>query len=106
MLARSTMAPVRVYTTRVCPYCVAAKRLLGARGVPFEEIDVTGDDAARAWLAETTGRRTVPQIFIGGEAIGGYDDLAAIDRAGRLASMLRGAGVEAEPDGSDAGGRR
>jgi len=83
------MADVTVYTTRICPYCVAAKRLLAARGVPFEEIDVTGDDAKRAWLLEATGRRTVPQIFIRGEAIGGYDDLAALDRSGRLAQMLK-----------------
>lgn len=82
------MADVTVYTTRICPYCVAAKRLLAARGVSFEEIDVTGDHAKRAWLLEATGRRTVPQIFIRGEAIGGYDDLAALDRSGRLAQML------------------
>jgi glutaredoxin 3 len=83
------MADVTLYTTRACPYCVAAKRLLQARGVPFEEIDVTGDDARRAWLAQVTGRRTVPQIFIRGQAIGGYDDLAALDRSGRLGQMLK-----------------
>jgi glutaredoxin 3 len=84
------MPDVTIYTTRVCPYCVAAKRLLNARGVPFVEIDVTGDDAKRAWLVDTTGRRTVPQIFIGGEAIGGFDDLAALDQSGKLAEMLQG----------------
>jgi glutaredoxin 3 len=83
------MTDVTIYTTRVCPYCVAAKRLLSARGVPFTEVDVTGDDAKRAWLVEVTGRRTVPQIFIGGEAIGGYDDLAALDRSGQLAEKLK-----------------
>lgn len=83
------MADVTLYTTRVCPYCIAAKRLLNARSVPFEEVDVTGDDAKRAWLVEVTGRRTVPQIFIRGEAIGGYDDLAALDQSGRLAQMLK-----------------
>jgi glutaredoxin 3 len=83
------MADVTLYTTRACPYCVAAKRLLQARGVPFEEIDVTGDDARRAWLAQVTGRRTVPQIFIRGQAVGGYDDLAALDRSGRLGQMLK-----------------
>jgi glutaredoxin 3 len=82
------MAEVKIYTTRVCSYCVAAKRLLAARGVAYEEIDVTGDDAQRAWLVQTTGRRTVPQIFIGGEAVGGYDDLALLDRSGRLKAML------------------
>jgi glutaredoxin 3 len=82
------MTPVRIYTTRVCPYCIAAKRLLKARGVSYEEIDVTGDDAQRAWLVEATGRRTVPQIFIGDEAIGGFDELSALDQAGRLKAML------------------
>jgi glutaredoxin 3 len=83
------MPDVTIYTTRVCPYCIAAKRLLTARGVPFTEVDVTGDDAKRAWLVEATGRRTVPQIFIGGEAIGGYDDLAALDGSGQLAEKLK-----------------
>ncbi len=84
------MTDVRVYTTRVCPYCIAAKRLLVARGVAYEEIDVTGDDDKRAWLLEVTGRRTVPQIFIRGEPIGGYDDLAELDRSGQLARRLAG----------------
>jgi glutaredoxin 3 len=83
------MTDVTIYTTRVCPYCVAAKRLLSARGVPYREVDVSGDDAKRAWLVEVTGRRTVPQIFIGDEAIGGYDDLAALDGSGKLAEKLR-----------------
>jgi glutaredoxin 3 len=86
------MVEVKVYTTRICGYCFAAKRLLGARGVVYEEIDVTRDDAARAWLVEATGQRTVPQIFIGGEAIGGYEELAALDRSGRLRAMLAKAG--------------
>ncbi len=82
-------AEVTIYTTRVCPYCVAAKRLLGQRGVAYKEVDVTGDDAKRTWLVETTGRRTVPQIFIGAEAVGGFDDLSALDRSGELASKLK-----------------
>jgi glutaredoxin 3 len=82
------MTDVKIYTTRVCPYCVAAKRLLAKRGIAYEEVDVTGDDDKRAWLLATTGRRTVPQIFIGGTAIGGYDDLAALDGSGQLAGML------------------
>ena len=73
-------APVTLYTTRVCPYCIAAKRLLSARGIAYTENDVSNDDAKRAWLVETTGRRTVPQIFIGEKAIGGYDELAALDK--------------------------
>lgn len=83
------MSDVTIYTTRICPYCVAAKRLLGARRIAYEEIDVTGDHAKRAWLVEVTGgRKTVPQIFIRGASIGGYDELSALDRSGQLATML------------------
>jgi glutaredoxin 3 len=85
-----TGGEVRVYTTRNCGYCVVAKRLLAKRGVPYVEIDVTGDAAARARLVAATGRRTVPQIFIHGEPIGGYDELAALDRSGRLERLLAG----------------
>jgi glutaredoxin 3 len=77
-------AEVIIYTTRVCPYCVAAKRLLEQRGIAYQEIDVTADDAKRAWLVETTGRRTVPQIFIAGQPVGGFDELAALDKSGEL----------------------
>jgi glutaredoxin 3 len=92
-LARSEEAPeampnVKIFTTTRCGYCVQAKHLLAKRGIDYEEVDVTGDDDKRAWLVEATGRRTVPQIFIKGEPIGGYDDLAALDRAGTLAAML------------------
>ena len=83
------MTDVQMYTTRVCAYCVAAKRLLGARGIAYEEIDVSGDDERRAWLVRETGRRTVPQVFIRGESVGGYTELAALDRSGALAEMLR-----------------
>ncbi len=82
------MSDVQVYTTKVCPYCIAAKRLLGKRGIAFDEIDVTGDDAKRAWLVEQSGQRTVPQIFIKGEPIGGYSELSALDQAGELARKL------------------
>jgi glutaredoxin 3 len=81
---------VTVYTTNVCPYCFAAKRLLGERGIAYREIDVTGDDDKRAWLLQTTKRRTVPQIFIGPDAIGGFDDLAAMDKSGELAKRMSG----------------
>lgn len=65
-----------IYTTQSCPYCLAAKRFLASKRVPFEEIDVTGDDAARDKLiALSGGRETVPQIFVDGRAIGGYEDL-------------------------------
>jgi glutaredoxin 3 len=82
------MMDVKIYTTRVCGYCIAAKRLLSQRGIAFEEIDVTGDQDKRDWLVEATGRRTVPQIFFDGEPIGGYDELAAMDRSGELAKRV------------------
>jgi glutaredoxin 3 len=83
------MTDVKIYTTRVCGYCVAAKRLLAKRQIAYEEVDVSGDAAGRAWLVKVTGRRTVPQIFIGGIPIGGYDELAKLDGSGQLASMLQ-----------------
>jgi len=79
---------VKIYTTPYCPYCVRAKRLLERKGVPYEEIDVANDDEARVALAERTGRRTVPQIFINGEYIGGSDELHALDSAGKLDALL------------------
>lgn len=83
------MSDVTIYTTRICPYCIAAKRLLSARQIAYDEIDVTGDHAKRAWLVEITGgRKTVPQIFIRGQSIGGYDELKQLDVSGRLAPML------------------
>lgn len=82
------MARVTVYTTRVCWYCDQAKRLLTQRAIPYQEIDVSEDADARTWLVRTTGQRTVPQIFIGEQPIGGYTDLAALDRNGGLATLL------------------
>lgn len=79
---------VRVYSTLICPYCIRAKALLKSRGIQYEEIDVTGDPAARAWLVQATGRRTVPQIFIDDEPIGGFDDLRALDVSGELSRKL------------------
>lgn len=73
-----------MYTTLICAYCIRAKALLKERGIPFEEIDVTGDPSARAWLVERTGRRTVPQIFIDDEPIGGFQELRELDRSGEL----------------------
>jgi glutaredoxin 3 len=75
---------VVVYLTPICPYCRMATRLLRARGIAFESVDVSGDGAARAWLREVTGQHTVPQIFIHGESVGGYTELAALDAAGDL----------------------
>ena len=82
------MKPVRIYTTKFCPYCIRAKMILKDRKVPFEEIDVAGDDEKRAWLVETTGQRTVPQIFIGEESIGGCTELAQLDGSGELGKKL------------------
>lgn len=82
------MKKVRIYTTVTCGYCQRAKSLLKEHGVPFAEHDVTGNDEERAWLVQATGRRTVPQIFFDDEPIGGYDDLAAIVRAGELQVRL------------------
>jgi len=83
------MADVVMYSTGVCPYCVQAERLLAAKGVrDITKIRVDLDPARRDEMIERTGRRTVPQIFIGGTHVGGYDDLAALDRAGGLAPLL------------------
>lgn len=82
------MPRVVVYTTSWCPYCRAAKSFLQAKGVPFEEVDLTDDDDGRRALRERSGRSTVPQIWIGDTHVGGYDDLRALDREGRLAPLL------------------
>ncbi|PLW84280.1 glutaredoxin 3 [Kineobactrum sediminis] len=81
-------APVKLYTTRFCPYCVSAKRLLQNKHVDYLEISVDGDLNKRAEMTELSGRRTVPQIWIGDLHIGGFDELAALDRQGRLDSLL------------------
>lgn len=75
---------VQVYTTLYCGYCVRAKALLKRLHIGFEEIDVSGDPAKRDWLVRASGQRTVPQIFIDGEPIGGFVELAALERAGGL----------------------
>jgi glutaredoxin 3 len=82
------MKPVKVYTTPWCGFCVRAMRLLDTRHVPYEAIDVGDDDEARDWLVEVTGRRTVPQIFIGDQPIGGFTDLARLDASGELMELL------------------
>jgi glutaredoxin 3 len=83
-------AQVVIYTRKWCGYCFAAERLLKGKGVAFDNIDCTGDQAKRDWLVEVTGRTTVPQIFIDGRSIGGYDDLRALDKAGELDKLLAG----------------
>lgn len=82
------MARVVVYSTIYCNYCRAAKRMLSQKGIDFEPVDVTRDRETRQWLVEATGRRTVPQIFIDDRPIGGYTDLAALDRSGELDRLL------------------
>ncbi|MDB5659063.1 MAG: grxC [Cypionkella sp.] len=82
------MKPVEIYTTQTCPYCIAAKGLLKKKGVAYKEIDVSADSSLRQAMTERAGRRSVPQIFIGGTHIGGCDDLHALDHAGKLDSML------------------
>lgn len=82
------MTDIRIYTTTICPYCVRAKQLLQRKGVAYEEIDVSGDSGLRHWLVNTTGRRTVPQIFINDQPVGGCDELYALERAGELDLLL------------------
>ena len=78
-----------IYSSPFCGYCTAAKSLLSARGVEFEEIDVFSEPQRRQQMIELTGRRTVPQIFIGDRHIGGFDDLRALDERGGLDPLLR-----------------
>lgn len=83
------MKPVRVYTTDYCGYCQRAKQFLEGKGIPYEEIDVSNDDAMRAELVRMSdGQRTVPQIFIGDHHVGGYSDLMALESKGQLAPLL------------------
>lgn len=82
------MADVTVYVTNYCPYCVRAKGLLDRRKIPYTLIDVSHDHAKREWLVEASGRRTVPQIFIDGNPIGGSDELHALDRSGELQRLI------------------
>lgn len=83
------MTKVIMYSTAFCPYCVMAERMLRARGVTeIEKIRVDLEPARRAEMIEKTGRRTVPQIFIGSNHVGGYDDLAKLDRSDGLVKLL------------------
>jgi glutaredoxin 3 len=84
------MPKVEVYSKQNCPYCVRAKALLQKKKVPFEEIDIEHDDEKRAWLVQASGQRTVPQIFVDGRPLGGYTDIDALDRQGKLDPILRG----------------
>jgi len=83
------MKQVTMYTTPICGYCAAAKRLLQSKGASFQEIDVMRDQTKRSeMLAKSNGRQTVPQIFVGDTHVGGYDDMAALERDGKLDALL------------------
>jgi glutaredoxin 3 len=85
------MTPVKMYTTAVCPYCVRAKQILKAKGVEqIEEIRIDTSPEERDHMMQITGRRTVPQIFIGDTHVGGCDDLMALDAKGGLVPLLQG----------------
>ena len=82
------MSDVYLYTTRFCPFCIQAKRLLSSKGVRYREIPVDGDPELRVEMMNLSGRRTVPQIWIGEQHIGGCDELYALERSGQLDPML------------------
>ncbi|MCU0691096.1 MAG: glutaredoxin 3 [Polyangiaceae bacterium] len=81
-------AHVEIYTTPYCPFCIRARGLLDAKGVRYAHHDVSANSEKRAWLRDVTGRRTIPQIFINGRGIGGWDDLYALEHAGQLDELL------------------
>ena len=83
-------AHVVLYHTASCPYCVRAERLLEAKGVTVQKVRVDLDPAERVKMMERTGRRTVPQIYVGDTHVGGFDDLYALDQAGKLDPLLNG----------------
>jgi glutaredoxin 3 len=82
------MAPVTLYTTEACPFCTSAKALLAKRGIAYEEINLARDPDGRAELQGRTGMYTFPQIIIGGQTLGGFTELLAADRVGRLQELL------------------
>jgi glutaredoxin 3 len=90
-MSESTKPPITMYSTAVCPYCIQAERLLASKGIrDITKIRIDTDPARREEMMTRTGRRTVPQIYIGDHHVGGYDDLAALDRSGKLAELLAG----------------
>ena len=82
------MSKVEIYTTQWCPYCNAAKSLLEDKGVTYDEVNAEDPEVRAAMVERANGRRTVPQIFIGETHVGGYDDMAALDRRGQLDPLL------------------
>jgi len=79
---------IKIYTKRLCSYCWRAKLLLTRRRIPYEEIRVGHDARLRSWLAEMSGQRTFPQVFVGERSIGGYSELTDLDRSGELAELV------------------
>ena len=94
------MASVKLYTREYCGYCDAARSLLDGKKVAYEEIDCSGDDQKRNWLRTVTGQSTVPQIFIHDKPIGGFTELRALDKQGKLDAMIA-AGPQVEPPDED-----
>ena len=82
-------AQVKMYSTRFCPYCIRARTLLESKGVAYTDIGVDGDPQLRSEMMSLSGRRTVPQIWIDDLHVGGFDDLAALERQGRLDELLK-----------------
>lgn len=78
-----------MYTTNYCPYCRAAKSLLKGKNIVFDEVNIENDPAKRQWLIQTTGQRTVPQIFINDQSIGGFEELKQLDQEGKLEELLK-----------------
>lgn len=92
-MSNNTQPEIRMYTSKVCPFCVRAEKLLTERGVTsITKIFVDTDPEIKIRMMEETGRRTVPQIYIGDRHVGGFDDLAALDRSGGLKPLLEGQG--------------
>jgi glutaredoxin 3 len=87
------MPSIEIFTRGSCPYCVAAKRLLTSKGQTWDEVDIGMQPARRAEMIERSGRSSVPQIWIAGEHVGGFDDLEALDAKGKLDPLLAGEGA-------------
>ncbi|MBT4761722.1 MAG: glutaredoxin 3 [Bdellovibrionaceae bacterium] len=83
------MKPVLMYTKTVCPYCIFAKKLLKSKGVPFKEVNLSGQHKQLQELVQKTGMRTVPQIFVGDHFVGGFDELSTSNQSGELDRLLK-----------------
>lgn len=90
MTSSNSNKPVTVYGNTSCPYCGAARMLLTRKGVAFEDVIVTGNPTLLEEMQERSGQRSVPQIFVGDAAVGGFDELSALDKSGELDKMLAG----------------